>query len=515
MMGFPILSLMLLVPLVAAVACLVVPREQARSVALVATLIDFVLGVILWAQFDIGGAQWQFTESAEIFAGFSWKLGIDGIALLLIALTVFLMPICIGASWTSIDKRQGEYYAAFLLMETLMIGVFAAQDLFLFYIMFEAGLIPMYLIIGVWGGAERIYASYKFFLYTLLGSVLMLIAMFWMVNEAGTTDIPTLMAYNFPVQAQTWLWLAFFASFAVKMPMWPVHTWLPDAHVQAPTGGSVILAGVLLKMGGYGFIRFSLPMFPEASAQFAPLIFGMSMAAVVITSLIALVQHDMKKLIAYSSVAHMAIVTIGLFAFNQQGLEGSMLIMLSHGLVAGALFLSVGVIYDRLHTREIARYGGLSINMPYYAVFLLLFTMASIGLPGTSGFVGEFLSLMGVYQISSWVALICTTGIILGAAYMLYLYRRIAYGEQKNADAAAMLDLDKREWAMMVPLAAVVLWMGVYPESFIAPMRKDIAALDARLAQAKPKGDAQPTAGKPMAPEHAMTEHAAAHGEAH
>lgn len=517
MNGFPILSLMLLVPLAAAVACLVVPREQARSVALVATLVDFVLGMILWANYDIGGAQWQFTESAALFAGFSWKLGIDGIALLLIALTVFLMPVCIGASWVSIDKRQGEYYAAFLLMETLMIGVFAAQDLFLFYIMFEAGLIPMYLIIGIWGGADRIYASYKFFLYTLLGSVLMLIAMFWMVNEAGTTDIPTLMAYNFPVQAQTWLWLAFFASFAVKMPMWPVHTWLPDAHVQAPTGGSVILAGVLLKMGGYGFIRFSLPMFPEASAQFAPLVFAMSMAAVVITSLIALVQHDMKKLIAYSSVAHMAIVTVGLFAFNKQGLEGSMVVMLSHGLVAGALFLCVGVIYDRLHTREIDRYGGLSINMPYYAVFFLLFTMASIGLPGTSGFVGEFLSLIGIYEMSSWVALVCTTGIILGAAYMLYLYRRVAYGEQKNADAAAMLDLDKREWAMMVPLAAVVLWMGVYPESFIAPMRSDIAALDARLEQAKPKGDAQVTAGNPKAAAaaHAAEGHATEEKSAH
>ncbi|MBB3860498.1 NADH-quinone oxidoreductase subunit M [Novosphingobium hassiacum] len=511
MMGFPILSLMLLVPLVAAVACLVVPREQARSVALIATFIDFVLGMILWANYDIGGAQWQFTESAALFAGFSWKLGIDGIALMLIALTVFLMPVCIGASWTSIDKRQGEYYAAFLVMETLMIGVFAAQDLFLFYIMFEAGLIPMYLIIGVWGGADRIYASYKFFLYTLLGSVLMLIAMFWMANAAGTTDIPTLMAYNFPVHAQTWLWLAFFASFAVKMPMWPVHTWLPDAHVQAPTGGSVILAGVLLKMGGYGFIRFSLPMFPEASAQFAPLIFGLSMAAVVITSLIALVQTDMKKLIAYSSVAHMAIVTVGLFAFNVQGLEGSMIVMLSHGLVAGALFLCVGVIYDRLHTREIDRYGGLSINMPRYSVFFLLFTMASIGLPGTSGFVGEFLSLIGIYQISSWVALVCTTGIILGAAYMLYLYRRVAYGVQKNADAAAMPDLDKREWAMMVPLAVVVLWMGVYPESFLAPMRKDIAALDARLAQAKPKGDADVKMGaaKPAAHENM------AHGGAH
>ncbi|OYW47359.1 MAG: NADH-quinone oxidoreductase subunit M [Novosphingobium sp. 12-63-9] len=517
MMGFPILSLMLLVPLVGAVACLVAGNEKARSIAFIVTMIDFVLGMLLWANYDVGGAPWQFQEHAAIFSGFEWKLGIDGIALMLIALTVFLMPICIGASWISIDKRQGEYYAAFLLMETLMIGVFAAQDLFLFYIMFEAGLIPMYLIIGIWGGADRIYASYKFFLYTLLGSVLMLIAMFWMANEAGTTDIPTLMAYNFPVHAQTWLWLAFFASFAVKMPMWPVHTWLPDAHVQAPTGGSVILAGVLLKMGGYGFIRFSLPMFPEASAQFAPLIWGLSMIAVVVTSLIALVQTDMKKLIAYSSVAHMGVVTIGLFAFNQQGLEGSMIVMLSHGLVAGALFLSVGVIYDRLHTREISRYGGLAINMPYYALFLMLFTMASVGLPGTSGFVGEFLSLAGIYQLSSWVALVCTTGIILGAAYMLYLYRRVVFGVQKNADAAAMPDLDAREWAMMVPLAAVVLWMGVYPESFLAPMRKDIATLEARVAQARPKGDADVKMGavKP-AVEHA-TEHAehSGAGEAH
>jgi len=510
MTGFPILSLLMLVPLVGAGLVLKANREQARLIALVATLIDFALGVVLWANYDVGGAQWQFQERAALFSGFEWKLGIDGIALLLIALTVFLMPICIGASWKSIEKRAGEYYAAFLLMETLMIGVFTAQDLFLFYIMFEAGLIPMYLIIGIWGGADRIYASYKFFLYTLLGSVLMLIAMFWMVNVAGTSDIPTLMAYNFPVKAQTWLWLAFFASFAVKMPMWPVHTWLPDAHVQAPTAGSVILAGVLLKMGGYGFIRFSLPMFPEASAHFAPLVWGLSMAAVVITSLIALVQQDIKKLIAYSSVAHMAIVTIGLFAFNTQGLEGSMLIMLSHGLVAGALFLGVGVIYDRLHTREITRYGGLAINMPYYALFMLVFTMASIGLPGTSGFVGEFLSLMGVYAESSWVALVCTTGIILGAAYMLYLYRRVIFGEQKNADAAAMLDLDTREWAMMVPLAAVVLWMGVYPESFLAPMRKDIATLEARLAPAKPKGDVQLKLGAAQ-PAHED----AAHGEAH
>ncbi|MBS1239347.1 MAG: NADH-quinone oxidoreductase subunit [Proteobacteria bacterium] len=507
--GVPILSLMLLVPLVGAVACLLVGAKAARLIALAATLADLALGIALWLNYDIGGAQWQFTEHVALFAGFNYALGIDGIALMLIVLSVFLMPICIGASWVAITKRVGEYMAAFLFMETLMIGVFTAQDLYLFYIFFEAGLIPMYLIIGIWGGDNRIYAAYKFFLYTLLGSVLMLIAMLWMVNEAGTTDIPTLMAYDFPPQAQTWLWLAFFASFAVKMPMWPVHTWLPDAHVQAPTAGSVILAGVLLKMGGYGFIRFSLPMFPEASAQFAWLIFGLSMAAVVITSLIALVQHDMKKLIAYSSVAHMAIVTVGLFAFNQQGLEGAMIVMLSHGLVSGALFLCVGVIYDRLHTREIDRYGGLSINMPKYALFFMLFTMASVGLPGTSGFVGEFLSLAGIYQLSTWVTAVCATGVILGAAYMLYLYRRVAFGEQKNADAAAMPDLSLREWLMLGPIAAAVLWMGVYPESFLAPIRKDIAALDARLARAAPEGDSRLKIGEPKPPqEHSAPEEA-------
>jgi NADH-quinone oxidoreductase subunit M len=330
----------------------------------------------------------------------------------------------------------------------------------------------------------------------------MLIAMFWMVNQAGTTDIPTLMQYNFPAGAQTWLWLAFFASFAVKMPMWPVHTWLPDAHVQAPTAGSVILAGVLLKLGGYGFIRFSLPMFPDASAQFVWLVLGLSMVAVVYTSLVALVQSDMKKLIAYSSVAHMAIVTGGLFAFNVQGLEGAMIMMLSHGLVSGALFLCVGVIYDRLHTREIGRYGGLSINMPRYAIFFLFFTMASIGLPGTSGFVAEFLSLAGVYEVSSWAVLVLTTGIILGAGYMLYLYRRVAFGEQKNADAAAMADISPREWIMLAPIAAAVLWMGIYPESFLAPMRNDIATLEARLASAAPQGDAQLAVGEAPVPAH-------------
>ena len=508
--GFPILSAMLAVPLLGAIACLFLGASAARWTALIVTLANLALGILLWVNYETGGAQWQFTERAELFAGFNYALGIDGIALMLIVLSVFLMPICILASWEAIQKRVGEYMAAFLLMEVLMIGVFAAQDLFLFYIFFEAGLIPMYLIIGIWGGANRIYASYKFFLYTLLGSVLMLIAMLWMVNVAGTTDIPTLMNYDFDAGAQTWLWLAFFASFAVKMPMWPFHTWLPDAHVQAPTAGSVILAGVLLKLGGYGFIRFSLPMFPEASAQFMWLIFTLSMIAVVVTSLIALVQHDMKKLIAYSSVAHMAIVTAGLFAFNVQGLEGAMIMMLSHGLVSGALFLCVGIIYDQLHTREIDRYGGLSINMPKYATFFLLFTMASIGLPGTSGFVAEFLSLAGVYKVSSLTTFVLTTGIILGAGYMLYLYRRVAFGEQKNADAAAMKDLSMREWLMLGPIAAAVLWMGVYPESFLAPMRQDIAALDARVARAAPEGDAKLTAGEPRA-EAANAIHAEGH----
>ncbi len=494
---FPILSMMLAVPLAAAMLCLVASAHSARFLALGATLINLLFGIWLWSRYEIGGAQWQFTESANLFGPIGWKLGIDGISLMLIMLSVFLMPICIGASWRAIKDRVSEYMAAFLLMEVLMIGVFAAQDLMLFYIFFEAGLIPMYLIIGIWGGTNRIYASYKFFLYTLLGSVLMLIAMIWMIQEAGTADIPTLLHYDFSKEAQTWLWLAFFASFAVKMPMWPVHTWLPDAHVQAPTAGSVILAGVLLKMGGYGFLRFSMPMFPDASAHFIWLIFGLSMVAVIYTSLVALVQQDMKKLIAYSSVAHMAIVTVGLFTFNQQGIEGAIIVMLSHGLVSGALFLCVGVIYDRLHTREIDRYGGLSINMPIYATFFLLFTMASIGLPGTSGFVGEFLALTGVYKVSTWAALICTTGIILGAAYMLYLYRRIAFGTQKNIDAAAMEDLDMREFWLLAPIAAAVMWMGIYPESFIAPIRDDVSKIVQRIEYATPALDGKFIANDP------------------
>ncbi|RSU48085.1 NADH-quinone oxidoreductase subunit M [Sphingomonas sp. S-NIH.Pt15_0812] len=518
MEGLPILSLMLAVPLVAAVICLFLSAEGARRLALAATLVDFVLGILLWLNFDIGGAQWQFVEAGPRLGFFSWSLGIDGFALMLIMLSVFLMPICIGASWRSVTNRVPEYMAAFLLTEVLMIGTFAAQDLFLFYLFFEAGLIPMYLIIGIWGGANRIYASYKFFLYTLLGSLLMLIAMIYMAQTAGSSSIPDLQAYDFPAHVQTWLWLAFFASFAVKMPMWPVHTWLPDAHVQAPTAGSVILAGVLLKLGGYGFLRFSLPMFPEASGQLTWLIFALSAVAVVYTSLVALVQSDMKKLIAYSSVAHMAIVTIGLFAFNQQGIEGAMIMMLSHGLVSGALFLCVGVIYDRLHTREIARYGGLSINMPKYAVLFLFFTMASIGLPGTSGFVAEFLALMGTYQRSTWFALLCTTSIILGAAYMLYLYRRIAYGEIKSDEVRGMSDLSGREMWLMAPIAGVVLWMGVYPESFLAPMRSDVAILMQRVDRAAPPSDSRPTPGNPAAVAALKTHEAheeAAPGEAH
>ncbi len=487
--GLPILSILIALPLVAGMVCLFVGANAARWIALVTTLVLFAIGIGMWLGFNPDGPQWQFVEDVSLGSGLRWALGIDGIALMLTMLTLFLMPICIGASWRAIDKRVPEYMASFLLMEALMIGVFAAQDLFLFYVFFEGGLIPMYLIIGIWGGAERIKASYKFFLYTLFGSVLMLIAMLYMAITAGTTSIPALMAYDFAPEAQQWLWLAFFASFAVKMPMWPVHTWLPDAHVQAPTAGSVILAGVLLKMGGYGFVRFSLPMFPEGSAQFVPLVFVLSGIAIVYTSLVALVQRDMKKLIAYSSVAHMAFVTFGLFAFNRQGIEGALIVMLSHGLVSGALFLCVGVIYDRLHTREIAAYGGLSNNMPGYALLFMLFTMASVGLPGTSGFVGEFLALVGTYRVSTWAAIVATTGIILGAAYMLWLYWRVAFGQARTAEAGTMVDLSPREWMLLAPIAAGVLWMGVYPESFLRPMRNDVGRLLERVERAAPAGD--------------------------
>ena len=490
-MTFPILSVIVLLPVVAALWVLFAPGSEdaraanARITALVVTLLELGLGVFLWLSFDTSTAAFQFVERLDLFAPFlSWHLGIDGIALMLIVLSTFLMPFCILASWTSIQKRVPEYMAAFLLMETLMIGVFASLDLFLFYLFFEGGLIPMYLIIGIWGGARRIYASYKFFLYTLLGSVLMLLAMIWMASMAHTTDIATLLTYNFAPDVQRWLWLAFFASFAVKMPMWPVHTWLPDAHVEAPTAGSVILAGVLLKMGGYGFVRFSLPMFPDASVQLVWLVAVLSVVAVVYTSLVALVQTDMKKLIAYSSVAHMAFVTAGLFVLNRQGLEGGILMMLSHGLVSGALFLCVGVIYDRLHTREIAAYGGLANIMPRYALFFLLFTMASIGLPATSGFVAEFLVLIGTFAGSTWLALGMTSGIILGAAYMLYLYRRVIFGVNDDPHVLAMPDLNPRELATLLPIAAAVLWMGIYPESFLRPLRAPVGAILVRLHHA-------------------------------
>ena len=496
MTSLPLLSILIAIPLFAGVICLFLSASGARWTALIATLLDLALSIYLWAQYDPDGAQWQFVEKFGLGGGVSWALGIDGIALLLIVLTAFLMPICIGASWRAIEKRVPEYMAYFLLMDALIMGSFSAQDLFLFYIFFEGGLIPMYFIIGIWGGAERIKASYKFFLYTLFGSVLMLIAMLYMAGTAHTTSIPALMAYDFSKSAQTFLFLAFLASFAVKLPMWPVHTWLPDAHVQAPTAGSVILAGVLLKLGGYGFIRFSLPMFPDGSAQFIPLIFVLSGVAVVYTSLVALVQRDMKKLIAYSSVAHMAFVTFGLFAMNRQGIEGAMIVMLSHGLVSGALFLVVGVVYDRLHTREIDRYGGLADNMPGYALLFMVFTMASIGLPGTSGFVGEFLSSVGTYHASSWAAVVATTGIILGAAYMLWLYWRICFGTQRNADAAAMPDLDARDWWLLAPIALAVFWMGVYPESFLRPIRNDVGRVLTRMERVAPAGDSRLTLGK-------------------
>ncbi len=494
--GLPLLSILIAVPLAAAVLCLFVSANAARWIALLATLACLEISIDLWVLFDPNGAQWQFVENVPLGGGINWALGIDGIALVLIALTAFLMPICIGASWRAIDKRVPEYMAYFMLMEALIFGSFAAQDLFLFYIFFEGGLIPMYFIIGVWGGAERIKASYKFFLYTLFGSVLMLIAMLYMAGTANTSSIPALMAYDFPKEAQTFLFLAFLASFAVKLPMWPVHTWLPDAHVQAPTAGSVILAGVLLKLGGYGFIRFSLPMFPDGSAQFIPLLFVLSGIAVVYTSLVALVQRDMKKLIAYSSVAHMAFVTFGLFAMNRQGIEGAMLVMLGHGLVSAALFLCVGVVYDRLHTREIAAYGGLADNMPGYALLFMVFTMGAVALPGTSNFPGEFLSLVGTYRASSWAAIVATTGIILGAVYMLLLYWRIAFGVARTPEAAAMKDLDAREWWLLAPIAVGVFWMGIYPESFLRPIRNDVGRVLERLERVAPAGDSHLTLGK-------------------
>lgn len=435
----------------------------AKWIALATTLVTFVLALVLTLQFDRTNPGFQFVEDVAWFAGLHYRMGVDGISVLLVLLTAFLLPICIVASWKSVEKRVVEYLIAFLVLEVLVVGVFCALDLILFYLFFEGGLVPMFLIIGIWGGKRRIYAAYKFFLYTLLGSVLMLAAMLAMISIAGTSSIPELMAFKFAPWLQTWLWLAFFASFAVKMPMWPVHTWLPDAHVEAPTAGSVILAGILLKMGGYGFMRFSIPMFPNASEMFQPLVFALSAIAIVYTSLVAFRQTDIKKLIAYSSVAHMGFVTMGIFSGNAAGEQGALFQMISHGVISGALFLCVGVVYDRMHTREIAFYGGLTNRMPHYAFVFLLFTMGNVGLPGTSGFVGEILTMTGVYQASTWTAIVSATGVILSAMYALTLYRRVMYGEIVNPELKTITDLDKREILLFVPLIIMTLVLGVYP----------------------------------------------------
>ncbi|MBX9574387.1 MAG: NADH-quinone oxidoreductase subunit M [Caulobacteraceae bacterium] len=466
-----ILSLVTFLPLVGAALILLArfavkgegAANAARWIALGTTLATLAVAGWLTAIFDPSNAGYQFVERYEWFRAAQYHLGVDGVSILFVLLTAFLMPICILASWTTIKDRVVDYMIAFLVLETLVIGVFTALDLFLFYIFFEGTLVPMFIIIGVWGGQNRIYAAYKFFLYTLLGSVLMLLAMLWMAFEAGTTSIPALKEYAFGAQAQTLLWLAFFASFAVKMPMWPVHTWLPDAHVQAPTAGSVILAGILLKLGGYGFILFNLPMFPQASQQFAPLVFALSVIAIVYTSLVAFRQTDIKKLIAYSSVAHMGFVTMGIFAGNEQGVQGAVFQMLSHGLISGALFLCVGVVYDRMHTREIAFYGGLTSRMPWFAAIFLMFTMANVGLPGTSGFIGEILTMTAVYEVSTWAALVAASGVIFSAVYALTLYRNVMFGEITNPALKAITDIDRRELILFVPLIVGTLWLGVQP----------------------------------------------------
>ncbi|MEQ8258331.1 MAG: NADH-quinone oxidoreductase subunit M [Roseovarius confluentis] len=449
-------------------------QRNAKWVALIATGLTFLVSLFILFDFDPNNTGFQFVEEREWLLGLQYKMGVDGISILFVILTTFMMPITIAASW-NVTHRVKEYMIAFLLLETLMLGVFMALDLVLFYLFFEAGLIPMFLIIGIWGGKERIYASFKFFLYTFLGSVLMLVAMVAMFAEAGTTDIPTLMTHSFGSETfsllgiqivggmQTLLFIAFFASFAVKMPMWPVHTWLPDAHVQAPTAGSVVLAAILLKMGGYGFLRFSLPMFPVGSEVLTPLVLWMSAIAIVYTSLVALAQEDMKKLIAYSSVAHMGYVTMGIFAANQQGIDGAIFQMLSHGFISGALFLCVGVIYDRMHTREIDAYGGLVNRMPAYALIFMLFTMANVGLPGTSGFIGEFLTLMGIFKVNTWVALVATSGVILSAAYALWLYRRVVLGDLIKESLKSIKDMTQREKAIFAPLVVMTLLLGVYP----------------------------------------------------
>ncbi len=470
MFGFGILSGLIFLPLVGAAFILALrgddeaTRRNVRWAALITTVATFILSLVAWDRFDPANPAFQLIEQKTwLGETILYKLGVDGISMPFVLLTTFLMPFCILASWESIETRVREYMIAFLVLETLMIGVFAALDLVLFYVFFEGGLIPMFLIIGIWGGKRRIYASFKFFLYTLAGSLLMLLAIFAMYAVAGTTDITVLLKTQFGVSMQKWLWLAFFASFAVKMPMWPVHTWLPDAHVEAPTAGSVILAGILLKMGGYGFLRFSLPMFPDASQYFAPLVFTLSVIAIVYTSLVAMVQEDMKKLIAYSSVAHMGFVTMGIFAMNEQGVQGAVFQMVSHGIVSGALFLCVGVVYDRMHTREISAYGGLVNRMPIYAVAFLIFTMANVGLPGTSGFVGEFLTLMGAFKANTWVAFFATTGVILSAAYALYLYRRVVFGVLDKPNLKAIQDVSPREMVLLAPLVLLTIYYGVQP----------------------------------------------------
>ncbi len=488
-----LLTVVTFFPLVFGLCLLPLPRDEigdrnVKYAALWITLATFFASLILWFNFDPTTADFQFVEEVTWLGPIKYKMGVDGISMLFIVLTTFLMPLCILASWDSIKTRVKEYMLAFLVLETLMIGVFCALDLVLFYLFFEAVLIPMFLIIGIWGGARRVYASFKFFLYTLLGSVLMLLAIMAMWWEAGTTDIVELMKYDFPAEMQWWLWLAFFASFAVKMPMWPVHTWLPDAHVEAPTAGSVILAGILLKMGGYGFLRFSLPMFPLASQEFAGLVFVLSVVAIVYTSLVALAQEDIKKLIAYSSVAHMGFVTMGIFTFTSQGIDGAIFQMLSHGLISGALFLCVGVIYDRLHTREIKAYGGVVDRMPIYAVCFMVFTMANVGLPGTSGFVGEFLTLLGAFRVNTWVAFFATTGVILSAAYALYLYRRVIFGALEKPSIKALKDLNAREIAVIAPLVFLVIFFGFYPapllDVFAVSVQKLVANYEAAITQA-------------------------------